>query len=115
MAPKEKEAPSIDWDDMTKPAANVNITLAQIELDTAHEVTFHSVKQLPEGALVADVSSPTLDGNTLWLRGSYGPQNGLLSLAKAAEGGENIEGGTFKITRIASEKSPAGYAYHWEA
>ena len=107
MAPKEKEAPSIDWDDMTKPAANVNITLAQIELDTAHAVTFHSVKQLPEGALVADVSSPTLEGNTLWLRGSYGPQNGLLSLAQAADG-------TFKITRIASEKSPAGYAYHWE-
>jgi hypothetical protein len=38
-----------------------------------------------------------------------------MSLIKAADGGENIEGNTFNFTRVESEKSPAGYAFRWEA
>jgi hypothetical protein len=109
------EQTSIDWDAMSQPETNVNIALKDTELGTTHEVTFVAVRQLPEGVLVADVTSPTLEGNTLWLRGKFGPQSGLMSLIKAADGGENIEGNTFNFTRVESEKSPAGYAFRWTA
>ena len=105
----------IDWDSMSKPAANVNMTLKDSEIDVQHEVKFDAVRGLPTGALVADVTSQTLEGNTLWLRGQFGPQAGLMSLIKAAGGGENIEGKTFTFTRIESEASPAGYAFRWTA
>ena len=104
---------SIDWDAMTKHEANVNMNLGACEIDETHEVTFVAVNQLPDDAIVADVTCETMEGNTLWLRGRFGPQNGLLSLIKAAEGGENIVGNTYAFTRIESEKSPAGYAFRW--
>ena len=109
------DAIEIDWDAVVEPAANVTMTLAEVPLDETHAVTFVALTPLPENLLVADVSSETLEGNALWLRGQFGPQNGLHSLVKAAEGGENIVGKTFNITRVASEKSPAGYAYRWTA
>ena len=105
----------IDWESMSQPAANVNMTLKDAEIDAPHEVTFVALRALPDEVLVADVTSPTLEGNTLWLRGKFGPQSGLLSLIKAADGGENIEGNTFTFTRIESENSPAGYAFRWTA
>ena len=62
--------------------------------------------------IVADVESEK--GDTLWLFGSYGAQNGWYSLVKAADGPQNIEGKTFIWNKVVSEKSPSGFAYLWE-
>lgn len=104
---------SIDWNQFEARTENTPLDLRAVEVGESHTITFHEVKALDSGALVATVESETIEGSTLWLAGSYGPQNGLLSLMKAAEGGDNIEGGTFVYTKVESEKSPAGYAHRW--
>tara|TARA_R100001086_G_scaffold160241_1_gene86067 strand:+ start:866 stop:1186 length:321 start_codon:yes stop_codon:yes gene_type:complete len=102
----------IDWNNILENTTQT-VSLQETEIDAEHKVTFHEVRQTEEGFLVATVSSESLEGTTLWLKGKFGPQNGLMSLMKSAEGGENIEGNTFTFTRIESEKSPSGYAYRW--
>lgn len=104
---------TIDWTNITQPT-NRNMVLGEAPVNETHAVTFHEVKQTPNGGLVATVESETLEGETLWLVSPrWGNQNGLLSLIKAAQGGENIEGGTYQYTKVESEKSPAGYAHRW--
>ena len=104
---------SIDWEAMIMPAAEEQMNLSATELNQPHEVVFLEVRSPSDGLLVARVDSETIEGGALWLRGRYGPQNGLLSLVKAADGGENIEGQTFTFTRVESDKSPAGSAFRW--
>lgn len=91
---------------------DVQVMLRSIDLDVAHQVTFDKVLEV-NGSLMAEVTTE-LEGNILWIWSSeYGAQNGFNSLVKAAKGGENIEGNTYTITRVPSEKSPAGWAYRW--
>ena len=91
---------------------DVQVMLRSIDLDVAHQVTFDKVLEV-NGSLMAEVTTE-LEGNILWIWSSeYGAQNGFNSLVKAANGGENIEGNTYTITRVPSEKSPAGWAYRW--
>tara|TARA_R110002012_G_scaffold309294_1_gene516237 strand:+ start:12517 stop:12882 length:366 start_codon:yes stop_codon:yes gene_type:complete len=104
---------SIDWDAMIEMPASETMNLSATELNSTHEVTFLEVRSPSDGLLVARVDCETLAGDSLWLRGRFGPQNGLMSLVKAADGGANIEGQTFTFTRIESDKSPAGYAFRW--
>ena len=104
---------SIDWNQYEARNENTPLDLRAVEVGQSHIITFHEVKALESGALVATVESETIEGTTLWLAGYYGHQNGLLSLIKAANGGDNIEGGTFVYEKVASEKSPAGYAHRW--
>ena len=104
---------SIDWNAMIEMPASEQMNLSTTELNTTHEVTFLEVRSPSDGLLVARVDCETIEGDSLWLRGRFGPQNGLMSLVKAAAGGENIEGQTFTFTRIESDKSPAGYAFRW--
>lgn len=101
----------IDWNRATN---GVMMVLAEAEIASEHLVTFVDLRQMDNGAILATVDSPTLEGDNLWLSGKFGPQNGLLSLTKAADGGENIEGNTFLFSRIESEQSPSGYAYRWQ-
>lgn len=112
---QEPASQEIDWAAMTQSPASEQMNLSATELNTTHNVTFLEVRSPSEGLLVARVDCETIEGDSLWLRGRYGPQNGLLSLVKAADGGENIEGQTFTFTRIESENSPAGYAFRWTA
>jgi len=104
----------INWTEVSAFAEDTNMVLKDLELQAAHEVRFDSITQTPAGGLVAKVECETIEGNTLWLRGKFGAQNGLMSLIKAANGGENIQGSSFTITRINSDKSPSGYAYRWQ-
>ena len=83
--------------------------LRAVSVGESHEVTFHAIREVRNG-LIAEVSSETLPGNVLWLRGSYGPQNGLLSLANCCA---DPTGQTVTYEKVASEKSPAGYAHRW--
>jgi len=105
----------IDWTTALEPEPSVSMMLSETELNTPHTVEFRRVRSTEDGFIVASVSSDSLEGDTLWLRGKFGPQNGLHSLVNAAEGGENIEGGSYIYERIESENSPAGYAHRWVA
>lgn len=105
---------TIDWTQAIEPIPSVSLALRDAELNTTHEVGFVSVRATDEGFVVASVDCETLEGDTLWLRGNFGPQNGLHSLLKAVEGdGDAIEGQTFTYTRVESENSPSGYAHRW--
>lgn len=103
----------IDWTTALEPEPSVSIVLSDAELNTPHAVFFRTVRSTEDGFIVASVDCDTLEGDTLWLRGKFGPQNGLHSLVNAADGGENIEGNTYTYTRVESENSPAGYAHRW--
>ena len=64
-----------------------------------------------------DMTTQEIDWNTALSPApseKFGPQNGLFSLVKAADGGENIENHAFIYTKVTSEKSPAGYAHRWQ-
>ncbi len=106
---------NIDWNSALKPAPSANVALAETEIDVQHIVTFESVSQTPQGYIVANVVSETLEGDTIWLRGKFGSQNGFGSLLHAVENeGEMIEGNSFIFTKVESAKSPKGYAYRWQ-
>lgn len=103
----------IDWTTVLEHTPQV-VNLQSTEIDEAHDITFHETRLTEDGHIVATVSSETLEGTTIWLKGKFGAQNGLGSLIKACDGdGSKIEGNTFTFTRVESEKSPAGYAYRW--
>jgi hypothetical protein len=105
----------IDWTNLVDDSSDEEITvdLKKMEIGTEATVHFESVRGVSNGMIVATVASEELEGTTMWLRGKFGPQNGLLSLVKAASGGDMIEGNTFTLAKIPSEKSPVGYAYRW--
>jgi hypothetical protein len=104
----------IDWEAALSRPSSVDMRLNTAEIGAEHSITFDRCTQTDSGAIVASVRCDTLEGDTLWLRGKYGPQNGLPSLIKAA-GSDGISGRTFTFSRVESEKSPAGYAYRWTA
>jgi len=101
----------INWQQAVENSPSINMMLGESELDSTHAITFTSVKQLENGYIVADVTSETIDGDTLWLSGKFGAQNGLMSLLKASN--NDIEGKTFNFIKQTSDKSPAGYAFRW--
>ena len=103
---------NIAWDSVLTPSGGDAVSPREVPMDTEVAFTFTSVTQTQQGYIVASVDTEVA-GDTLWLKGSNGPQNGLMSLMKAAQGGENIEGNTFMFCRVASEKSPAGHAFRW--
>jgi len=104
----------IDWNNILSTTDNMEVVaLREHPLGEEVQVTFDRVFTASNGSVGAVVTTD-MPGELLWLAsGEHGPQNGLPSLVKAAEGGENIEGNTFTFSRIESEKSPAGYAYRW--
>lgn len=102
----------VNWNDALKPVS-LRLNLTDLEMDVTHKVTFLSIRQNDDGSIVASVDSETVEGDTLWLRSArYGAQNGLGSLLAAA-GGEINDGDEYAITKVASDKSPAGYAFRW--
>lgn len=88
--------------------------LKEVPLGEEVSVKFDRVFDTPSGSIGAEVTTD-ISGELIWLKGSYGPTNGMHSLIKAADGGDNIEGNTFTFTRVESDKSPVGYAYRWTA
>tara|TARA_R110002020_G_scaffold58570_3_gene160565 strand:- start:2301 stop:2630 length:330 start_codon:yes stop_codon:yes gene_type:complete len=106
----------IDWNSILTSSETLEVVaLREAPIGETTEVKFVRVFTADNGSIGAQVES-SLPGELLWLAsGEHGPQNGLPSLVKAAEGGENIEGNTFNFSRVESEKSPVGYAYRWTA
>jgi hypothetical protein len=106
---------NIDWSVLTTGSDKEMVALKEVPLDTEVSITIDRVFNTPSGFIGAEVSTE-ISGELIWLSGSYGPQNGMMSLVKAAGGNpDDIEGNTFTFTRISSEKSPTGYAYRWTA
>jgi hypothetical protein len=102
----------INWNDALKPVSTA-MQLGELEIDVTHEVTFLTIRQNTDGSIVATVDSETIEGDSLWLKSAkYGPQNGLGSLLNVADGSLQ-DGDSFSITKVASDKSPKGYAYRW--
>ena len=109
---------TIDWNlvEETKNEENEAVNLKDAEMEREYPFTFRRVFQTDSGSVGAEVDVDDLDGNLLWLSGSYGPSHGFLSLKKAVGGSpDNIEGSTITYVRVSSEKSPAGYAHSWRA
>ena len=106
---------SIDFSKYETTTNDEPVALSQLAIDESHSVTFDAIEEVGEGSLLAKVTTE-LEGDILWLYSQdFGAQNGFNSLKKAADGAENIVGGTFTYTRVSSEKSPAGYAHRWTA
>ena len=105
---------SINWDSVLNQTENLElVALRESPIGEEVEVKFDRIFQTQAGSIGAMVTT-TLSGEMIWLSSEeYGPQNGLLSLVKANEGTTDLEGKTFKFSRIESDKSPAGYAYRW--
>ena len=91
------------------------VKLNKLEMNTPHQVEFQDLRQLENDYIVATVSSETLEGNTLWLRGKFGLQNGALSLIKLVGSSESADfvGNIFTVEKVESEKSMSGYRYQW--
>tara|TARA_R100001463_G_scaffold78024_2_gene132258 strand:+ start:471 stop:806 length:336 start_codon:yes stop_codon:yes gene_type:complete len=105
----------IDWSVLNTGSEKEQVALKEVPLDTEVSIKFDRVFNTPSGNIGAEVTTE-VSGELIWLSGSYGAQNGMMSLIKAAGGNpDDIEGNTFNFTRITSEKSPVGYAYRWTA
>tara|TARA_R100001594_G_scaffold148570_1_gene204076 strand:- start:104 stop:436 length:333 start_codon:yes stop_codon:yes gene_type:complete len=108
---------TIDWNlvEETRNAESA-VTLKDAEMEREYLFSFRRVFQTESGAVGAEVEVKDLEGNLLWLSGEYGPSNGFDSLKKAVGGNpDDIQDATVTYVRVASEKSPAGYAHSWRA
>jgi len=110
---------TIDWgvevQDERNEAPSVTMKLGDIPLGQGIDITIDSVKMTRTGFLVADVQSEELDGNTLWLTGKFGMQNGAYSLMQLVNGSVNSEDivGEYHVTKVPSDKTRTGYRYEW--
>ena len=108
----------IDWKlvEETENAESAPISLKDAEMEREYSFSFGRVFQTESGAVGAEVQVEGLEGGVLWLSGKFGPSNGFNSLVKAVGGSpDSIEDSTATYVRVASDKSPAGYAHSWRA
>ena len=106
---------SIEWGDDTHSTEAQVMKLNSMEMNDEHIIKILDMRMTDGGYIVTTVESETLEGNTLWLKGKYGLQNGartLMSLVGSDETEDYING-SFKVSKIESEKSMSGYKYLW--
>jgi hypothetical protein len=95
-------------------AERTPVSLSETEMEREYPFTFTKVFQSESGSIGAEVEVEDLEGDLLWLFSEeYGPTNGFLSLRKAVGDLAKLEGSTITYVRIASDKSPVGYAHSW--
>ena len=106
---------NIDWSSaLSLPKGKVVNLKESTEIDGS-EIAVHitALTQTSNGNIVATVVTNPDIGDTLWLSGDNGAQNGLFSLVKAAGGEPDFLNKHFVYTRVSSDNSPAGYAHRW--
>lgn len=107
---------NIDWNvgHSAKSDAEV-MQLREIPLNQAVTITINNVRMTPQGYIVAEVVSEELEGNTLWLSGKFGLQNGAFSLMNLVGQSQNVADivGDYQISKLPSDKSSSGYRYEW--
>lgn len=107
----------INWDAGATPKrqdAGSLMNLKEINLSEAADVKITDIRMTKQGYIVAEVESEVLVGDTLWLSGKFGLQNGAFSL-------KNLVGttkasdmlGQYYVSKIPSDKSSTGYRYEW--
>ena len=108
---------SIDWNvgHSAKKSESEVMQLNQIPLNQAVKVKILNVRMTPQKYIVAEVSSEELNGDTLWLSGKFGLQNGAYSLMNLVGQSTQVEDivGEYHIAKLPSEKSSSGYRYEW--
>ena len=108
----------IDWNLVEETTTeSTPVSLSAAEMEKEYSFTFNRVFQTDGGSIGAEVEVADLDGTLLWLSSEeYGPSNGFASMRKAVGGNpDKIEGSTLTYVRVASGKSPTGYAHSWRA
>ncbi len=109
---------TIDWKliEENENAESNPVNLKETDMEREYPVHIGRVFQTGSGAVGAEVRIDGLEGGVLWLSGKFGPSNGFNSLVKAVGGNpDDIEDSTVTYVRVASDKSPAGYAHSWRA
>jgi hypothetical protein len=107
----------IDWNlGHSKEESNdVPMKLSNLDLNNGAVVSITEMRTTEKGHIVCTVSSEDLEGNTLWLSGKYGLQNGAVNL-KNLVGSDDTEDykDTFIVSKVPSDKSITGYRYEWQ-
>jgi len=107
---------NIDWNvgHSTKSDGEV-MQLSKIPLQQAVSITIKNVRMTPQKYIVAEVQSEELEGDTLWLSGKFGLQNGAYSLMNLVGQSGNVSDivGEYQIAKLPSDKSSSGYRYEW--
>ena len=108
---------TIDWGEDTRNTEAQTMKLNSMEMDDKHNVKILDMRMTDGGYIVLTVDSETLEGNTLWLKGKYGLQNGARSLMKLVGSSESVDyvDNTYTVGKVESEKSMSGYRYEWTA
>lgn len=108
---------AIDWNmghSTSGPSENINMKLSELPLSQSASVKIEEMKMTTGGYIVATVTSEELEGNTLWLSGKFGLQNGAYSLQQlVGSSDESDYVGEFFVSKIPSDKSTSGYRYEW--
>ena len=108
---------SIDWNvgHSSSNEESVVMQLNQIPINQAIYITIRNVKMTPQKYIVAEVEPEELEGNTLWLSGKFGLQNGAFSLMNLVGQTTEVAGivGDYHISKVPSDKSSSGYRYEW--
>ena len=107
---------NIDWNvGHSAKSDSVVMQLREIPLNQAIPVKIKNVRMTPQGYIVAEVESEELEGDTLWLSGKFGLQNGAFSLMNLVGQSQNVADivGDYHIAKLPSDKSTSGYRYEW--
>ena len=107
---------SIDWGNNTPTNTETQtMKLNTMGMEEPHAIKILDMRMTDGGYIVTTVSSETLEGNTLWLKGKYGLQNGALSLMNLVGSNESADyiDESFFVMKEPSEKSMSGYRYVW--
>ena len=108
---------SIDWGQTTSHRTETQtVKLNTMEMEEPHEIKILDMRMTDGGFIVTSVESETLEGNTLWLKGKYGLQNGAMSLMELVGSNESTDyvDKMFSVQKVPSEKSMSGYRYEWQ-
>ena len=105
----------IDWGVEETPSDSEVVKLSEMHMDEMHEIKITEMKMTNQGYIVCNVETPTLEGNTVWLKGKFGLQNGALSLMRlvGSNNAMDYENQSFCVGKVPSEKSMTGYRYEW--
>ena len=106
----------IEWGLQKAPQSEA-MKLKEMEMGVNHAVTITDLRNTSNGFVVASVESEDLAGDTLWLKGKFGLQNGAAKLIQLCNGSTDpvdYIGKTFLVSKVENQESMTGYNYDWQ-
>lgn len=107
---------NIEWGLKQTPQSEA-MKLKEIKMGVAYAVTITDLRNTSNGFVVASVESKDLAGDTLWLKGKFGLQNGAAKLIQLCDGSTDpvdYIGKTFLVSKVENQDSMTGYNYDWD-